>query len=113
MEENVLQDLLDLIIKLGTQLNTIEEKLDRSLRIKGCLEGETLLDNVDLCNMLGVTSRTVQRYRDLNLIKYYPIEGKIFYKSSEVLDFINSYEVGVARKKHSPLYAEDKREVQK
>lgn len=105
MEEgNVLQDLVNLIIESRKQLTRVEEKLDRSLRIKDCLNGDTLMDNGDICRLLGITKRTLQRYRQLRLITYYLIEGKTFYKSSEVLDFINQFEVGTARKKHSPLY---------
>lgn len=105
MEEgNVLQDLVNLIIESRKQLTRVEEKLDRSLRIKDCLNGDTLMDNGDICRLLGITKRTLQRYRQLRLITYYLIEGKTFYKSSEVLDFINQFEVGTARKKYSPLH---------
>ncbi len=103
---NVLQDIVDLLVSNCKQMTRLEEKLDRFLRTKDCLNGDTLMDNGDLCQLLGITKRTLQRYRQLKLIKYYLIEGKTFYKSSEVLDFINKFEVGTARKKVSPLYQE-------
>lgn len=108
-EENVLQDIVNLIIDISKQLSRLEEKLDRSLRIKDCLNGDTLLDNGDMCKLLGITKRTLQRYRQLRLIKYYPIEGKTLYKSSEVMEFINKFEVGTARKKFSPLNQEEEK----
>lgn len=103
---NVLQDIIDLLVDNRKQMTRIEEKLDRTLRIKDCLNGDSLMDNGDLCQLLSITKRTLQRYRQLKLIKYYLIEGKTFYKSSEVLDFINKFEVGTARKKYSPLHQE-------
>ena len=108
MENEFLQDLLEAVVKVAQRLDRLEEKIDRFLRVKDCLNGETLLDNGDMCQLLGITKKTLQRYRQLKLIKYYPMEGKIIYKSSEVLEFINSFEVGVARKKFSPLYQESK-----
>lgn len=104
MNGEVLQDLVDLIMEMRQQLNQVEEKLERTLRVKETLNGDTLLDNSDICQLLGITKRTLQRYRQLRLIKYYLIEGKTLYKSSEVLEFINKFEVGTARKKYSPRY---------
>lgn len=52
-------------------MTRIEEKLDRTLRIKDCLNGDSLMDNGDLCQLLSITKRTLQRYRQLKLIKYY------------------------------------------
>lgn len=102
--ENILQDLLNLLLDIRKQMNRMEEKLDSSLRVKDCLNGDSLMDNADLCRLLGVTKRTLQRYRQLHLIKYYSVEGKTLYKSSEVAEFIDTFEKGIARKKCSPLY---------
>lgn len=44
-------------------MNKLETKLDRSIHVKDCLEGDQLLDNQDLCLLLGVTKRTLRRYR--------------------------------------------------
>ena len=106
MNGEVLQDIVDLVLDVRQQLNQVEEKLDRALRVKDCLNGDTLLDNSDICQLLGITKRTLQRYRQLGLITYYLIEGKTLYKSSEVAEFISKFEVGTARKKCSPLLNE-------
>ena len=36
-------------------------------RLKDCLDGDTLLDNCDLAQLLGVTQRTIARYREKGL----------------------------------------------
>ena len=48
-------------------------------RLKECMNGDRLLDNVDLAELLGVSQRTLARYRKEGKIKYYSVEknGKI------------------------------------
>jgi hypothetical protein len=52
------------------------------------LSGELLLDNQDLCLMLGVTKRSLQRYRSLGWLPYRTIDQKSFYLQSDVEKFI-------------------------
>ena len=42
-----------------------------------------------LCELLGVTKRTLARYRQKKLVTYYMIDGRTYYKASEVQDFLN------------------------
>ena len=67
-----------------------EKNLDRMNRLKDCLDGDTLLDNCDLAQLLGVTQRTIARYREKGLIRYYQTDenGKNFYRSSEIQEFL-------------------------
>ena len=69
------------------------EKIDRALermnKLKDCLDGDTLLDNHDLCRLLGITKRTLARYRQKKLVTYYMIDGRTYYKASEVEAFLN------------------------
>jgi hypothetical protein len=50
--------------------------------------GELLLDNTDLCQMLNVSKRTLQRYRTLKWLKYRQLDQKIYYLESDVDKFI-------------------------
>lgn len=64
----------------------IEKKLDQMNRLKECMNGDRLLDNVDLAELLGVSQRTLARCRQEGKIKYYSVEknGKSFYLASEI-----------------------------
>lgn len=68
----------------------IEKKLERMNRQKECLDGDTLLDNVDLAELLGVSQRTLARYREKGLIRYYNMKdnSKNFYLASEIQEFL-------------------------
>ena len=44
---------------------------------------------IHMCELLGVTKRTLARYRQKKLVTYYMIDGRTYYKASEVQDFLN------------------------
>ncbi|MDR1582839.1 MAG: helix-turn-helix domain-containing protein [Prevotellaceae bacterium] len=52
-------------------------------------ENEMLLDNQDLCQMLHVSHRTLQRYRTGGLLPFLKRGQKIYYKASVVREFVN------------------------
>lgn len=52
------------------------------------LNGEKFLSNRDACQMLHVSSRTLQDWRDTGKIPFIQIKGKILYKQSEVLAWL-------------------------
>ena len=51
-------------------------------------EGDILLDNQDLCLMLSISKRSLQRYRSLGWLPYRTIDQKTYYLQSEVEAFI-------------------------
>jgi hypothetical protein len=75
-------------ILLG-RFDKIDKTLERMNKLKECFEGETLLDNYDLCKLLGVTKRTLARYRQKKILPYYTYDGRrVYYKASEVEKFM-------------------------
>ena len=52
-------------------------------------DGDKLLDNFDLCRMLHVSKRTLQRYRTQYGLPYRILNQKIYYAESDVLRFID------------------------
>ena len=87
IDNEVLETMIMTIVE---GFDRIEKKLDRMNRLKDCLDGDTLLDNCDLAQLLGVTQRTIARYREKGLIRYYQTDenGKNFYRSSEIREFL-------------------------
>jgi hypothetical protein len=72
------------------------ERLENSLtkppeRQRPTFNGEILLDNQDLCVMLNVTKRTLQRYRSLGWLPFRQIDQKTYYLKSEVDKFIKEH----------------------
>lgn len=54
-------------------------------------KGEILLDNQDLCIMLNVSKRSLQRYRSLEWLPFERIDQKTYYLQSEVEKFIKEH----------------------
>ena len=52
------------------------------------IDGEELLDNQDILQMLKISARSLQRYRSSGKLPYYTISGKIYYKLSDVHQFV-------------------------
>ena len=53
--------------RMMERFDRIEKMIERMNKMKECLDGDTLLDNYDLCKLLGVTYRTLARYRQKKL----------------------------------------------
>lgn len=68
------------------------DKQDKTLKKmsqrQNMLDGELLLDNQDLCQLLHVSKRTLQRYRSLGEFPFHTIYHKTYYKESDVHTFI-------------------------
>ncbi|MCY0969899.1 helix-turn-helix domain-containing protein [Chryseobacterium wangxinyae] len=54
------------------------------------IDGQQLLDNQDVLMLLKISSRSLQRYRSDKKLPYYTISGKLYYKKSDVDQFIRS-----------------------
>lgn len=54
------------------------------------IDGEQLLDNQDVLQLLRISSRSLQRYRSDKKLPYYKISGKLYYKKSDVDQFIRN-----------------------
>ena len=52
------------------------------------LEGDALMDNQDVCRMLNISKRTLQRYRSSGALPYRTLYSKVFYKRSDVEAFM-------------------------
>jgi len=91
MKDKNLEDILKENQKvILSSFNAIDKKLDRMIKIKDALDGDKLLDNQDMCLLLGITKHSLARYRSKKLIRYYQIDRKVFYKASEVQEFLKT-----------------------
>jgi len=74
--------------RLMDRFDALEEKIDRLTKRHNCLDGDQLLDTQDLCLLLKVSKRSLQRYRKNGVLPFHTMEGKVFYKSSDIHEFI-------------------------
>ncbi len=76
-----MERIMDRLDMLSDHIGDLQKK-------RNSIDGEELLDNQDLLQMLKISSRSLQRYRSLGKLPYYTISGKLYYKLSDVHQFI-------------------------
>jgi len=74
--------------RIMDRFDILGDNLDNLKKKNKYIDGEELLDNQDLMQMLKISSRSLQRYRSIGKLTYYTISGKLYYKLSDVHQFI-------------------------
>lgn len=72
-------------------MENLSSKLDELrtlMKAKNRLNGETIYDNQDLCIMLKLSKRSLQRLRSMRVLPYLQIGQKTFYLESDVMKYI-------------------------
>lgn len=72
-----MERIMDRLDILGNHIDDLQKK-------RNSIDGEELLDNQDLLQMLKISNRSLQRYRSIGKLPYYTISGKLYYKLSDV-----------------------------
>jgi len=70
------------------RFDLLAEKIIQAEQRHNSIDGEELLDNQDVLQMLKISARSLQRYRSGGRLPYYTISGKLYYKLSDVHQFI-------------------------
>lgn len=81
MEDNTYEENHRKILKRLNELFAL-------MKAKNRLNGETIYDNQDLCMMLRLSKRSLQRLRSTGILPYLQIGQKTFYLESDVLKYV-------------------------
>ena len=82
------EDFIAWMERIMDRFDMQDKKIDKVIKGRNCLDGEELLDNQDLCLLFKVSIKTLQRYRAIGALPYFTISGKVYYKASDVREFI-------------------------
>ena len=74
--------------RLLSQVELVQRKVDKLGNNDNVINDEVLLDNQDLCLLLKVSKRTLQRLRSSGKLPYKRIGKKTYYLESDVHKFI-------------------------
>lgn len=69
------------------------ELLERSKKLNPTSIKEEWLDNQDVCQLLGISLRTLQTYRDRKIIPYSQVAHKCYYKAKDIHLFIEKNKI--------------------
>ncbi|WP_372753139.1 helix-turn-helix domain-containing protein [Labilibaculum sp.] len=92
------KELLKMFLTLLEKTKTIEEQLRKiSLNERNPL-GDTYLDTDEVCDLLKVCKRTLQKHRDEASISYIQFGGKTLYKLSDIQEALEkNYQAAINR----------------
>jgi hypothetical protein len=76
--------------RLLSNFEVVNKKIDKLSNTNNKIKDEALLDNQDLCLLLKVSKRTLQRLRSVGKLPYKRIGKKTYYLESDVYNFIQS-----------------------
>lgn len=83
--------------RIMQRFDLLGENIRKQQSAKTEIDGDELLDNQDVMQLLKVSTRSLQRYRSSGRLAYYTISGKLYYKLSDVHQFIRE-SLGSARR---------------
>jgi MerR family transcriptional regulator, repressor of the yfmOP operon len=75
--------------KIVDQLEAIQQKLNKEKATTPL--SDIWMDNQDVCELLHISKRTLQHYRDAGKLPFSQIGAKIYYKASDVDAFLESH----------------------
>lgn len=81
-------EFLSWMERIMERFNILNDNINDIQKQRNSIDGEELLDNQDLLQMLKISHRSLQRYRSSGKLPYYTISGKLYYKLSDVHQFI-------------------------
>ncbi|TFB30193.1 helix-turn-helix domain-containing protein [Pedobacter alluvionis] len=76
--------------RLLERFDVLSDQIRSNSKGLSAIDGEELLDNQDVLQKLKISSRSLQRYRSSGKLPYFLISGKIYYKLSDVHQFIRN-----------------------
>ena len=81
------------IIAHQTMIIQLKNRIDEILKnYRPVMNGEIYLSGEDVCKLLHISKRTLQQYRDDNILPYIQIGGKIIYKETDLMTILeNTY----------------------
>ncbi|WP_228404806.1 helix-turn-helix domain-containing protein [Chryseobacterium wanjuense] len=81
-------EFLSWMKRITDRLDIISEKMKSSQKFSAISDGDQLLDNQDVLLMLKISNRSLQRFRSAGQLPYYTLSGKLYYKLSDVRQFV-------------------------
>ena len=82
------EDFVAWMERIMDRFDMQDKKIDRLVGGHNYLNGERLLDNQDLCLLLKVSAKTLQRYRKKGILPYLTLDGRCYYRESDVHQLI-------------------------
>ena len=96
----------EIITQQGPQMQMFAQLMEGTLKklerycstARPMLGGEVYLTGEEVCSQLRLSTRTLQEYRNLGMLPFYKIEGKILYKQSDMQTMLERHYYPIPKK---------------
>lgn len=78
----------EIIARLDRQEHLLQSLKGTGIKEAMYVDGERLLDNQDLCQLLQTSKQSLQRYRSSGMLRYRKLRHKTYYTESDVQEFL-------------------------
>ena len=86
---DLLTNEADEIIEQQKMIAQLRSRIEEILKnYRPVMNGEIYLSGEDVCKLLHISKRTLQQYRDDNILPYIQIGGKIIYKETDLIGIL-------------------------
>ncbi|NPD86439.1 helix-turn-helix domain-containing protein [Lentimicrobium sp. L6] len=85
-----MNELIDLMLKLSQEIKTIKAYLEVFQKTRVEKFNEAWIDGQDVMQVLHISKRTLQSLRDSGVLPYSRLNGKFYYKLSDIENILES-----------------------
>jgi len=83
-------------LQLVSKIDLLRAVLEKDRKLSPL--SETWLDIQEVCALLKVSKRTLQTYRDNNVLPFSQINGKIYFKASDIEEHLEHHYIKAYKK---------------
>ena len=87
-EEEELKDSFKVINNNYEKIQKQLTELTKTLKLSSKIESLQIIDNAQFIQLMGISQKTAQTWRDSGLVSYTQINNKIYYKILDVKELI-------------------------
>jgi len=84
-----MKEIIDLILSLSNEIKNIKVYLEFIKRTRLELFSQSWIDGQDVMQSLHISKRTLQSLRDNGTLPYSRLNGKFYYKISDIENILN------------------------
>jgi hypothetical protein len=85
-----MKEIIDLILSLSQEIKDLKARIDLIRQSRAERLKNTWLDNQDVLQALHISKRTLQTFRKNGTLPYSKIQGKFYYKVSDIEELLQS-----------------------
>ena|SRR5690606_18016773 len=85
-----MSEIIDLILALSQEIKELKARIELIRLSRVEVLKDTWIDNQDVLQLLHISKRTLQTFRSNGTLSYSKVQGKFYYKVSDIEELLQS-----------------------